>query len=148
MYLIKSESNSLTIFFGTLSEGRTAVDVCKGETQEATGKGCEFTCVPLCPSAHAGSVPSVPASTWQHVANSGSQILYVTDQPPEDSLTLNSSPKKKGQLRPHAHSPDQLSSGHAKSQLLQSVIRCKGKAFSQQMATVGWGLRLDSLGKV
>lgn len=109
-------------------------------------KGCEFRRILLCACwLHS---PFVPTSTRRQVANSSSQISYVTDQPPEDSLTLNSSPKKKGQFRPGLHSTDQLSSGHVKSRLLQSVIMCKGKAFSQQMATVGWGLRLDSLDKV
>ena len=146
MYLIKS--NSLTVFFGTPSEGRTVVDVCKGGMQGATQRLWIQTNPAVSLSACWLRSPFVPTSTRRQVANSSSQISYVTDQPPEDSLTLNSSPKKKGQLRPGLHSTDQLSSGHVKSRLLQSVIMCKGKAFSQQMATVGWGLRLDSLDKV
>ena len=147
MYQIKSKSNPLTVFFGTPSEGRTVADVCKGGMQGATQRLWIQTHPAVSLSACWLPSPFVPTSTRGQVASSSSQISYVTDQPPEDS-PANSSPKKKGQLRPGPHSTDQLSSGHVKSRLLQSVIMCKGKAFSQQMATVGWGLRLDSLDKV
>lgn len=99
--------------------------------QAAIGRGREFRCILLGPSS---------LCSYLHVAARGQQEL-----PPEESLTLNSGPKKKGQLRPAAPLP--INSPQATDWLLRSVIMWKGKAFSQ-WPLVGWGLRLDSLDKV
>lgn len=129
MYLIKSKSNSLTIFFGLFLKKELFVDFskegCRRPPAEAVNS--DASCwVPQCVLAPSSLFPT---STWRHLANRSSQILYVTDQPPEESLTLNSSPKKKGQLRPGAPLP--INSPQATDWLLRSVVMWKGKAFSQ-----------------